>query len=649
MRPLLRGAASLVAPSLRRTILFRSLVIGLVPVVLIVAIALVVSQRLLQERFDDEARLVAGATASGLDDRITQTFRSGAVLAALSSVRDLTTARDAKALRELLIPLKSRLALDLAFVSDPDGQIIAGAQDFAPGDTLPPELVIRAKARAENSWLIYSEPKGLMIRSITPISANDMLNTPGFVEAGSLLDSAFLKTMRASSDSEIAMIVDGQVKVSTIAGLDASQLPDTRAMTLSLGTVTQDVTIGGKRYAAIFGLVRSSSAQPQILVSFLPLAPLEEAQRQLAAAVLAGAVALAAAAALLSYRTARTLTSPLVHLAGAARRIEEGDLDAPIATGSPHEIGQLERSFQSMAGALSSRDGQNAALVSELRATNVKLEEASRLKSEFIANVSHELRTPMNAILGYTDFILEGLDGPVNQQQSADLRRVHVAADNLLGIINGLLDLAKIEAGQMDVQPKVFPIRDAVDEVVALLAERAAAKQVVLRAQLDATLPSAWADPQQVRQILINLAANAVKFTAEGEIVISATALDDAIQVTVRDTGEGIPLEAQQIIFDEFRQADGSSSRRHGGTGLGLAIARRLVWMNGGRIWVQSEPGLGSRFHFTLPTSPSGGHIQRDRSAPTPSASAATQSTRSAASGAPINAAASIVSREPSR
>src|SRR6266508_6335059 len=113
MRPLLRGAASLVAPSLRRTILFRSLVIGLVPVVLIVAIALVVSQRLLQERFDDEARLVAGGTASGLDDRITQTFRSGAVLAALSSVRDLTTARDAKALRELLIPLKSRLALDL--------------------------------------------------------------------------------------------------------------------------------------------------------------------------------------------------------------------------------------------------------------------------------------------------------------------------------------------------------------------------------------------------------------------------------------------------------------------------------------------------------------------------------------------------------
>jgi signal transduction histidine kinase len=298
------------------------------------------------------------------------------------------------------------------------------------------------------------------------------------------------------------------------------------------------------------------------------------------------------------------MTYPLARLATAARRIEQGDLDAPVSTGSPHEIGQLERSFGSMAGALWTRDTRNEALVSELRGANVKLEEASRLKSEFIANVSHELRTPMNAIIGYTDFLLEGLSGSVNEQQIADLRRVRTASANLLGIINGLLDLAKIEAGQMDVTPQPFSLSAIADEVIELLGERASVKQLELRSEVAASLPTAWADPYQVRQILTNLAGNAVKFTVAGEVVITADVQDGQIEVVVRDSGEGIAPEAQAFIFDEFRQADGSSRRRHGGTGLGLAIARRLVWMNGGKIWVDSEPGQGSRFHFTLPTQP---------------------------------------------
>jgi signal transduction histidine kinase len=360
--------------------------------------------------------------------------------------------------------------------------------------------------------------------------------------------------------------------------------------------------ISGRRYAAIFTLVQSRSAEPQQLVVFLPLAPLDDAQRQIAAAIGAGGVILALLAFALSYRTARTLTSPLARLATAASRIEQGDLTTPVATGSPHEIGQLEGSFGSMAGALRTRDARNDALVNELRGANVKLEEASRLKSEFIANVSHELRTPMNAILGYTDFMLEGLNGPLTEQQTADLKRVHFAGANLLGIINGLLDIAKIEAGQMDVQPQRFSVSSVADEVIDLLGERASTKGLLLRAEIDPSLPTGWADPYQMRQVLTNLAGNAVKFTAAGEIVIAATEHDGMIEVVVRDTGEGIPPEAQAYIFDEFRQADGSSRRRHGGTGLGLAIARRLVWMNGGKIWVNSAPGLGSRFHFTVPT-----------------------------------------------
>ena len=600
-----RGAIrTLFAPSLRRTLLVRSLTIGLVPIVLIAALALAVSQRLLQERFDDEARLVAGATASAIQDRIEQTARSGGVLAALSSVRDLATARDARGLREVLIPLKSRLNLDVVLVSDQNGVITAGGQDFAPNERLPQELLIRASAGVERSYVIYSEPNGLMIRSITPISAGDPANGPGFIEVGSLLDDSFLESVRAASDSEIAMLVGGDIKVSTPKVMAAAQLPDPAKMQLGVSTYSTDVDIDGARYNAIFSLVQSHSAEPEVLAVFLPLGPLEDAQRQLAAAVLAGSAVLAILAVVLSYRTARGMTTPLARLAGAARLIGEGHLDAPIATGSAHEIGQLERSFQSMAGALRARGEHNDALVGELRGTNLKLAEANRLKSEFLASVSHELRTPMNAIIGYSKLMLDGLDGELTMQQQTDIARIAQAADNLLAIINGLLDFARIESGRMEVQPTHFALGEIVEEVVALLTGRVHAKHLVLRTELDPSLPVAWADRHQIRQVLTNLAGNAVKFTTEGEVIVSAALQGEMIQVTVADTGEGIAAHAHGIIFDEFRQADGSTSRRHGGTGLGLAIAKRLVIMNGGRIWVESEVGVGSRFHFTVPTGP---------------------------------------------
>ncbi|TMC35858.1 MAG: HAMP domain-containing protein [Chloroflexi bacterium] len=591
---------SLFTPSIRRTLLSRTMLIAIVPIILIGTLAIWLSQDLLQARFNDEAQIVAAAIANGIADRITLAQRGSAVLAALPEARDLTIARDASGLRELLIPLKSRLALDLAFVCDPTGTIIAGAQDFKAGDTLPPELVARVRAHAEASYVIYSEPRGLMIRAISPISSSTPQSAPGYVETGSLLDNSFITTLRASSDSEIAIIVDRQVKVSTIP-INSASIPAHSDTDLLLGPVYRETTIKGQRYQAIFTLVQSHSSQPQELGVFLPLAPLDNAQREIALAIAGGGLVLATLAFALSYRTARTLTQPLARLAGAAQRIEQGDLAVRVAGGSPHEIGQLEHSFGSMAGALRTRDARNEALVNDLRAANVKLEELSRLKSEFIANVSHELRTPMNAILGYTDFMLEGLNGPLTKQQESDLGRVRAAAHNLLGIINGLLDLAKIEAGQMDVAPERFSIEAVAREVVDLLGERARAKGLALRSEIDPSVPMAWADPIHARQVLTNLAGNAVKFTNAGEVVIDAAVQGNMLELVVRDTGEGIAPEAQAYIFDEFRQADGSARRKHGGTGLGLAIARRLVWMNGGKIWVQSEPGVGSRFYFTLP------------------------------------------------
>ncbi|HEY8656413.1 MAG TPA: ATP-binding protein [Candidatus Limnocylindria bacterium] len=244
---------------------------------------------------------------------------------------------------------------------------------------------------------------------------------------------------------------------------------------------------------------------------------------------------------------------------------------------------------------------ENADLVTELRDNNFQLERANRLKSEFLANVSHELRTPMNAIIGYSKLMLDGLDGELNEQQETDLQRVTTAADNLLGLINGLLDLSKIEAGRMEITVEEVDIAPLAEEVLQLVRPQADAKGITVSCTLEPDTQPVLADRTRIRQVLVNLMSNAVKFTDAGGVSITASSGDGWVTLSVRDSGIGISDEAQAYIFDEFRQADASTTRKYGGTGLGLAISKRLVALHGGRIWVESNPTGGSVFSFTLP------------------------------------------------
>jgi signal transduction histidine kinase/HAMP domain-containing protein len=244
---------------------------------------------------------------------------------------------------------------------------------------------------------------------------------------------------------------------------------------------------------------------------------------------------------------------------------------------------------------------ENADLVGELRDNNFQLERANRLKSEFLANVSHELRTPMNAIIGYSKLMLDGLDGELNSQQESDLQRVTTAADNLLGLINGLLDLSKIEAGRMEINVEELDVRPIIEDVMSLIQPQSDAKELQVQAMVPTELPTVLADRARFRQVLVNLVSNAVKFTDAGAVVISASTGDGWVTLSVSDTGIGISKDAQAYIFDEFRQADASTTRRYGGTGLGLAISKRLVALHGGRIWVESGANGGSVFSFTMP------------------------------------------------
>jgi two-component system sensor histidine kinase/response regulator len=238
---------------------------------------------------------------------------------------------------------------------------------------------------------------------------------------------------------------------------------------------------------------------------------------------------------------------------------------------------------------------------SELRQAKEAAEAASHAKSEFLANMSHEIRTPLNGILGMTDL---ALDTPLTREQREYLSMVKLSADSLVAVINDILDFSKIEAQKLRLDAVDFALRDSLGDTLKALALRAQQKGLELVCHIPADVPDGLkGDPGRLRQIVVNLVGNAVKFTAAGEVVMDvalAAQTDDDVLLhfTVRDTGIGIAPEKQSLIFEAFTQADASTTRQYGGTGLGLAISARLVQMMGGNIWVESEPGRGSTFHF---------------------------------------------------
>ena len=265
--------------------------------------------------------------------------------------------------------------------------------------------------------------------------------------------------------------------------------------------------------------------------------------------------------------------------------------------GFPTETIELLRTFATQ----SALAIQNARLFQEIGDKSRQLEAASRHKSEFLANMSHELRTPLNAIIGFSEVLTERMFGELNEKQDEYLKDIHASGQHLLSLINDILDLSKIEAGRMELELADFDLPTAIENALTLVRERAGRRGIALHHAVDQRLGAIRGDERKIKQVLLNLLSNALKFTPEGgRIDVRARRVDAKAEISVVDTGVGIAPEDQEAVFEEFRQV-GTAAKKVEGTGLGLSLSRKFIELHGGRIWVASQLGAGSIFTFTFP------------------------------------------------
>ena len=387
-----------------------------------------------------------------------------------------------------------------------------------------------------------------------------------------------------------------------------SAMPQVKAARDALANIAEDRVsiardLGGREvltaHADIAQMGWHVFAEQPIAEAF---APLYASLQRNALLLLAGLLFAASA----GVYVARRMVAPIRSIQAGAAQIARGNLEQRIDVRTGDELEALAEEFNNMAKQLQESYADLERKVEErtrdLAEKSRQLTVANQHKSEFLANMSHELRTPLNAIIGFSEVLQERMFGELNAKQAEYIDDIHSSGHHLLSLINDILDLSKIEAGHMELDRTAFHLPSAIDNAMTLMRERASRNSIALRAAIAEDIGEIVADERKVKQILLNLLSNAVKFTPDGgSIAVSARQTDGQIEIAVADSGVGIAPEDQAVVFEEFRQVGSDYTKKSEGTGLGLALTRKFVELHGGQIRLESSPGQGSVFTFTLP------------------------------------------------
>jgi signal transduction histidine kinase len=275
---------------------------------------------------------------------------------------------------------------------------------------------------------------------------------------------------------------------------------------------------------------------------------------------------------------------------------------AAVAIENSRLIESLEAKVDERTKELEDANQELQSVNRELMLRREEADSASKSKTDFLANMSHELRTPLNSILGFSEIMQQGMAGPLTDKQKEFLADISSSGNHLLALITDILDLSKIEAGKLELELSSFSLKELVDASLVMFKEKALKHGISVTSDIDTSITAMSADQRKLKQVLVNLLSNAFKFTPDGGSVrVEARRAPDFIEMSVTDTGIGISEENQQRLFQPFQQIETSLTRKYAGTGLGLSLCRRLVELHGGKIWVESGPGKGSRFMFVIP------------------------------------------------